>query len=134
MKKTNKPAWASKPNFIEIRKGNKAETGSYISGIAHIIDSDRSGYCSIRFGRELEKIIGKKLPYGVGPENQIYLLAINKYIGWEVWAVYVDNSKSTLLWRQDSKPNWVGKLRNIYNETSQIKEKNNKARSARDSR
>jgi hypothetical protein len=96
-----------------VKAGRKPQTGSYVSGVVRVADSQGKGYAFIRFPASFETIVGRAMPQGVGPETPVYLKVVEIGGGeqWRVFAHYLDESKCRLLWQSEEKPPWLNHIR-----------------------
>lgn len=104
-----RPLWTRPPTSLEFRKALKPQQGSYLSGVVQFLGEDgKHSVCFIRFDPErVIPILGKRLPYGIGPEDPVYLKVL--WNGWqyEVRACYLRrDSKDILLWMLADPPTW----------------------------
>lgn len=96
---------------IPIKSANKPTENTPVSGIVLIADSKGLGYCAIKVEQELVEFLGRKMPYGVGPENQVYIKIIQNNKKYEMYCCYEDKSKKILISIYDNLPNWVKRIK-----------------------
>ena len=106
------PAWKGQPKALEIFPARKPVTGGNVSGVVLVYPAGGGTWKSyIRYNREAERVLGEKVPYGVGPEDQGFLkVAWNGYT-YEVRFCYVGDPREILLWTTASLPEWCANLR-----------------------
>ena len=109
-----KPAWTKEPKAMGLRSAVKPQAGSNVSGI--VVVTTKEGEvrtASIRFDERMEEILGMKMPYGVGPEDQAFLKVF--WVGWtyEVRGCYLRDKNEVLLWNTPELPKWCKRLRVI---------------------
>ena len=98
-------AWTKEPK-LGIASAKKPQEGFSLSGVTSIkIPGLRIGY--IKFGARAVKMIGRHMPYGIGPENEAYLQVVRTHKQIEVFCCYMDRSKKILLWASKSLPTWI---------------------------
>lgn len=108
-----KPFYDKYRESFGVRAARTPQTNSNVSGVVLVVDSLGKGYAYIRFPYTFDRVVGKAMPHGVGPEDQAYLkvLEVVESGEWRVFAHYIDESKGRLLWRSDSQPNWLKKVK-----------------------
>lgn len=107
-----KPAWKKEPKAMGLKSAYKPQTGSCVSGVVVVNTKDGEvGTANVRFNKELEEMLGKKMPYGVGPQDPAFLKVI--WIGWtyEVRGCYLNHGAEILLWNLDELPEWCNRFR-----------------------
>lgn len=96
---------------IPIKTSYKAIDGFPVSSVVLIVDDIGYGYFYIRPSEELVKFLGELMPYGVGPENEVYLKIIKKTNKYELRCHYLDKSRSVLLAVTNDLPVWVRRVK-----------------------
>lgn len=112
MKPQFKPAWTKEPKTIGLRSSHTPQTGSNVSGIVVVATEDGGvGTASVRFNPEIEELLGKKMPYGVGPADVAFLKVL--WVGWtyEVRGCYLNHDAEVLLWNSPELPEWCKRLK-----------------------
>lgn len=95
---------------LAIKHARKCSNKHALSDIV-IIKDGTPGYCVIRFPEYTVKILGKKMPFGLGPENKAYFSILKMHDHYDICLSYLDNSKSIRLWRSDNLPKWVKNIK-----------------------
>lgn len=115
-----KPAYAREYKKFGIRHAHKPQAGHALAGVVQVADENGKGYLYVRFAEELVQAVGRVMAYGVGPEHPCYLrvLHLRKLDVWRVFAYYLDNSQSVLLWEAVKKPEWLKQIRRGANEST----------------
>lgn len=103
-----------------LKSGTKPQTGYPVSGVAVVKDEGGKGSCYIKFNEDFVEAIGKAMPHGVGADSPCYikLLYMRGRKVWRVFACYIDESKSILLWETHDRPVWVKRIRRVNHDTS----------------
>lgn len=96
---------------LPIKPANKPTEGLAIAGVALYLGEYGIGYFNIRITEDLVKKLGKRMPYGLGPENTAYIQVIHKKSIYEVWCVYLDKSKRVKVAEYNSLPEWVKRVK-----------------------
>lgn len=96
-----------------VKAAIKPQTGSCVSGVVRVADSQGKGYAYIRFPLSFETVVGRAMPQGVGPDSPAYLKVVEVAGGeyWRVFAHYLDESKCRLLWQSEERPPWLTRIR-----------------------
>ena len=105
LKSTAKYSW-TKEKELGIKHARKPQEGHNLSGVV-LVTEGGIGFCYIKFNKATVEILGRKMPYGIGPENLAYIKVVKMHGHYDVWCCYADKSKSIKLWKSDSPPDWV---------------------------
>lgn len=105
MKSTAKYAWA-KEKQLGIRHARKPQEGGSLSGVV-LVTENGVGFCYVKFNKATVEILGRKMPYGIGPEDTAYLKVVKAHGHYDVWCCYRNKSKSIKLWKTEHLPEWV---------------------------
>lgn len=111
--RTTSTAYTREQKSFGIRFSRKPQTGYCVAGVVAVVDREGKGFVYIKFSGELERAVGKALPFGVGPEHPAHLLVVEAFGGreWRVFAQYLDGSKKRALWYTTEKPVWLHHVR-----------------------
>lgn len=104
-RKSNNKIWRKEPNLgISIAKS--PQQGYDLSGVVAISGGRvRAGY--IKFTDRAVRMIGRYMPYGIGPENQAYLKVLCNNHKITVVCKYLDRTKTVKLWESNMLPSWI---------------------------
>ena len=99
--------WQQQPTFIKIRTALQPQEGQPLSGVVKVLDEEGRGFSYVSFPEETVDGIARKMPQGIGPEDQACLKVIKKLDRYEVWCCYVDHEVCRFLWATESPPRWI---------------------------
>lgn len=116
---TNTYAWTKQPKQLQIRPYTSPQKGMALSGVVIVVDGG-IGHCYVRFSQAVVEIIGRKMPYGIGIYHTAYLKVVRRVGYYDIMAVYLDRSKQVFLWRSETLPSWVSRVR-IHHERNKKK-------------
>jgi len=102
--------WTHEPKHFPIRSARKPEEGKSLSGVVLVVEKG-VGTCYVRFTDDLVEKLGKKMPRGIGPASQAYIKVIKRVSHYDVFCVYTDKQSAIPLWRTDTLPEWIKRVR-----------------------
>lgn len=95
-----------------IRPARSPQEHKLLSGVIEVQLKGSKHTAFIHFDESLVEAVGKALPQGLSPGNEGYIKVIELPNGvWRIMAMYVRETKGTILWESKEKPSWIGKLR-----------------------
>lgn len=103
-------AWTREPKRLGFRPSRKPQEGLALSGVVLIVEKG-TGYAYVKFSQEDVELLGKKMPYGIGPGNTAFIRIIKKHKRYDVLCSYMDRSKTVHLWPTATLPNWIRRVR-----------------------
>lgn len=111
-RRLQKPAYKTPPD-LPIKAAIKPQGQSPLSGVVVIYDMGRHGHSYIRFTDEARQRIAKHMPRGIGPAEPAYLQVEHELECYAVYCMYVSDRAGRLLWRHDSLPPWIDKIKYV---------------------
>lgn len=105
-----KAVWNRSPK-LTIKRSTRPQEGLNLSGVVLLSEGGQTSFAYVKFDNTVVERIGKHMPYGIGPEHPAYLHILWNGYEYEIKCRYVGNNGSRLLWRSESLPEFIGKIR-----------------------
>jgi len=98
---------------FQLKSSYHPQEGSDISGVVKVSDEGGQGYAYIKFSDRLPSMLGKHMPYGIGPDDQCYLKVtrITSSDVYRIFCYYLKTNVGILLWEQRDIPEWLRRIK-----------------------
>jgi hypothetical protein len=108
----SKSVWNAEPKSLGIKAALSPLKDPSISGVV-VLSLHEVGIriCNIRFPDSLASMLGKHMPYGVGPAHPCYLKVVQEGDAYVVRCGYIRESVEIVLWEQDTLPAWCKNIK-----------------------
>lgn len=104
--------WLREPKAFGVESAKTPQEGLDLSGIVHVRDSG-AGFSCIKFTNKTVILIGKYMPYGIGPDHRAFLKVIRFHNDYRIFCCYIDLTATVLLWKAHTRPDWVLNVRGV---------------------
>ena len=96
----------------KLKPGRKPKQHTLLSGVAHVLEYDKTAYAYIQFDEAFVDAVGKALPHGLMPSKPAYLKLLHMpgRKTWRIFAQYLKQESGVLLWESPALPSWIGTL------------------------
>lgn len=96
----------------KLKTTNKPIRHELLSGVVHVGTKEGKHYAYISFSEEFVDAVGMAMPVGLSKSNPAYLKALPCLDGkgWHIVCMYLGREDGVLLWKDSTRPGWLGKL------------------------